>query len=157
MRGDYSYSDREYRRRRGSLLLKCLIALLMLIIIALASLLIYEIRFRDYQNPWAQAQAEKEAQEAAARIREEAEIAARKRLPDIQVEIEDRTTAGRQQFEFVQDELNNALELFSKLQKQFMQSYKSIQEIVRDHPGPDLDEDVPAGTASAEQEADSGE
>ena len=74
MRGDYSYSDREYRRRRGSLLLKCLIALL---IIALAALLIYEIRFRDYQNPWAQAQAEKEAQEAAERAAAEAARKAR--------------------------------------------------------------------------------
>lgn len=82
-----------------------------------------------------------EAQAEAGRIREEAENAAQKRLQDIQVEIDDRTTAGRQQFEFVQDELNNALELFSKLQKQFMQSYKAIQEIVRDHPGSDMDEE----------------
>lgn len=82
------------------------------------------------------------AKEAAVRIREEAETAAQKRLQDIQGEIEERTNAGRQQFEFVQDELNNALELFSKLQKQFMQSYKAIQEIVREHPeGPDIDEE----------------
>ena len=75
MRGDYSYSDREFRRRRGSLLLKCLIALLILIIIALAALLVYEIRFRNYQNPWAQAQAEKEAQEAAAEAARKAQEA----------------------------------------------------------------------------------
>ena len=95
-----------------------------------------------------------EAQTEAAKIREEAELAAQKRLQDIQVEIDDRTTAGRQQFEFVQDELNNALELFSKLQKQFMQSYKSIQEIVRDHPGTDMDEETRSG---ADQEVSSGE
>ena len=81
------------------------------------------------------------AQEEADQIREKAEQAIQKRLQDVQVEIDDRTSAGRQQFEFVQDELNNALELFSKLQKQFMHSYKTIQEIVRDHPeGPDMDE-----------------
>ena len=95
-----------------------------------------------------------EAQAEAAKIREEAELTAQKRLQDIQVEIDDRTTAGRQQFEFVQDELNNALELFSKLQKQFMQSYKSIQEIVREHPGPGIDEE---NQIIPEQEAGSGE
>ena len=80
------------------------------------------------------------AQEEADKIREKAEQAIQKRLQDVQVEIDDRTSAGRQQFEFVQDELNNALELFSKLQKQFMHSYKTIQEIVRDHPeGPDIE------------------
>ena len=94
-----------------------------------------------------------EARDEAARIREEAEHDLQKRLQDIQVEIDDRTTAGRQQFEFVQDELNNALELFSKLQKQFMQSYKAIQEIVREHPdGPDIDE---VSQIVPEQEADS--
>ena len=94
-----------------------------------------------------------EARDEAARIREEAEHDLQKRLQDIQVEIDDRTTAGRQQFEFVQDELNNALELFSKLQKQFMQSYKAIQEIVGEHPdGPDIDE---VSQIVPEQEADS--
>ena len=80
------------------------------------------------------------AKEEAAHICEAAEAEAQKRLREVEVEIDDRTTVGRQQFEFVQDELNNALELFSKLQKQFMHSYKTIQEIVRDHPeGPDIE------------------
>ena len=73
-RGDYSYSDRDNRYRRGSLLMKCLITILILAIIALAALLIYEVRFREYQNPWAQAQAQKESMEAAeAALREESE------------------------------------------------------------------------------------
>ena len=92
-----------------------------------------------------------EARTEAARIREEAELAVQQRLQEIQVEIDDRTSAGKQQFEFVQDELNNALELFSKLQKQFMHSYKAIQEIVRDHPeGPEIDE---IGTSAPDREA----
>ena len=95
------------------------------------------------------------ARAEAARICQEAEGAAQKRLNDVQAEIEDRTAAGRQEFEFVQEELNNALELFSKLQKQFMHSYKSIQEIVRSHSEvPDM-EDV--GRGSSVQEAGSGE
>ncbi len=95
------------------------------------------------------------AQEEADQIREKAEQAIQKRLQDVQVEIDDRTSAGRQQFEFVQDELNNALELFSKLQKQFMHSYKTIQEIVRDHPeGPDMEE---VSRAVPEEEAVKGE
>ena len=54
--------------------MKCLITILILAIIALAALLVYEIRFREYQNPWAQAQAQKESQEAAeAALREESE------------------------------------------------------------------------------------
>ena len=82
-----------------------------------------------------------EAQEEAARIREEADSAARKRLQDVQIEIDDRNAAGRLQFESVQEELNSALETFSKLQKQFMNSYKTIQQIVRDRPeGPDPDD-----------------
>ena len=66
MRGrDLSVTEREIRRRRGNLLLKCMIALLLLIIIALAALLIYELRFRSYQNPWAQAAAENGKAEGA--------------------------------------------------------------------------------------------
>ena len=96
-----------------------------------------------------------DAKAEAVRICEEAEKTAQKRLQDIQTEIEDRTTAGRQEFEFVQDELNNALELFSKLQKQFMHSYKSILEIVRSHSeGQVMDED--SRDISAEKE-ESGE
>ena len=96
-----------------------------------------------------------DARSEAARICQEAEGAAQKRLNDVQAEIEDRTAAGRQEFEFVQEELNNALELFSKLQKQFMHSYKSIQEIVRSHSEvPDMDE---VGRGSSAQEAGSGE
>ncbi len=53
-REEDSYSEREYRRRRGNLLLKCLIALLILLIIGLSALLVYEFRFRQYQNPWEQ-------------------------------------------------------------------------------------------------------
>ena len=88
--------------------------------------------------------AEQEAQEEAQRIREEAESAAQRRLDDVQIEIDDRNTAGRMQLESVQEELNSALDIFNKLQRQFMSSYKSIQQIVRDRPeGPDTDEDVP--------------
>ena len=67
---DLSVTEREIRRRRGNLLLKCMIALLLLIIIALAALLVYELRFRNYQNPWAQAAAE---QAAAASEKESSE------------------------------------------------------------------------------------
>ena len=81
-----------------------------------------------------------EAKEQAVSIREDAEEEAQKRLHELQRELEDRSSVGRQQLEFVQDELNGTLELFSKLQKQFMHSYKSIQEIVRDRPA-GLDED----------------
>lgn len=95
-----------------------------------------------------------EAQEEAARIKEEADSAARKRLQDVQIEIDDRNAAGRLQFESVQEELNSALETFSKLQKQFMNSYKTIQQIVRDRPeGPDPDE----GELFADRQGNSGD
>lgn len=110
--------------------------------------LIYESKIRAKQiireTEEEQKRILEEAQEEAQRIREEAESAAQRRLDDVQIEIDDRNTAGRMQLESVQEELNSALDIFNKLQRQFMSSYKSIQQIVRDRPeGPDTDEDVP--------------
>ena len=81
-----------------------------------------------------------EARSEAARIREEASGSAAKSIQDAQIEIDRRNRAGQVQYEAVQEEINNVMEIFNNLQKQFMSSYKTIQEIVRDRP--DADEDL---------------
>ncbi len=51
-REDMSYSERSVRRRRNSLIVKCLIAFLILLLAAMAALLLYETKIKVYQNPW---------------------------------------------------------------------------------------------------------
>ena len=45
--------EREIRGRRGHLLLKTLIALLILVLIGLIALLVYEVGLKKFNNPWA--------------------------------------------------------------------------------------------------------
>ena len=52
-REDLSVTEREIRRRRSSLIMKSLIALLILVLAGLAALLLYETKFKVYNNPWA--------------------------------------------------------------------------------------------------------
>ncbi len=52
-REDMSVSERSVRRRRNSLIMKCMIAFLILLLAAMAALLLYETKFKVYRNPWA--------------------------------------------------------------------------------------------------------
>ena len=70
-----------------------------------------------------------EARQEAARIREEAEATATQRLNDLQGEIDQRNRTGLVQYETVQEELNSVLEIFRQVQKQVMNSYRTIQTI----------------------------
>ena len=47
--------EREIRRRRSGLLLKCLIALLIFVSVGMIAWIIYETQFKEHKNPWTDA------------------------------------------------------------------------------------------------------
>ena len=49
---DKTVTEREIRRRRSSLLLKCLICVLIFVSVGMTALIIYETQFKDHKNPW---------------------------------------------------------------------------------------------------------
>ena len=96
--------------------------------------LIYEARVRAKQiNQETDAERQRilaEADEEARRIREEAQNEAQAVLADIDRQIEEKNQEGRSQYEAGQEELGSMVAIFSRVQKQFMNSYKDIQKIV---------------------------
>ena len=107
--------------------------------------LIYEARVRAKQiNQETDADRQRilaEAEEEARKIREDAQNEARSVLEDIDRQIEMKNQEGRSQYEAVQEELSNVVAIFSRVQRQFMTSYKDIQKIVGADPE-DLDSDA---------------
>ena len=95
--------------------------------------LVYEAKLRAKQiNRETDDEREKILEQAnadAERIRAEAESAAREQLKAIQEEIDQRNMNGKVQYEAVQEELNSVLETFRQVQKQVMNSYRTIQTI----------------------------
>ncbi len=106
--------------------------------------LVYEAKLRAKQiNRETDEERQKildEARAEADRIRREAEENAGRLLNDVQAEIEQRNRTGQVQYESVQEELNNVLDIFRQVQKQVMNSYRSIQQIASGRVA-DLDEE----------------
>ncbi len=95
--------------------------------------LVYEAKIRAKQIT-RESEEEKErileeAKTEAGRIRTEAEGVIRQQLQAAQEEIDQRNMTGKVQYEAVQEELNSVLEIFRQVQKQVMNSYRSIQTI----------------------------
>ena len=95
--------------------------------------LVYEAKLRAKQiNRETDDERERILEEARAdadRIRQEAESSALQRLTEVQGEIDQRNKNGLVQYETVQEELNSVLEIFRQVQKQVMNSYRTIQMI----------------------------
>ena len=71
-----------------------------------------------------------EAQNESDKIRAAARKAAKECLDSVQKEIDDRLLEGKKKYLAVQEELNEIVELINKLQRRFMQSYKSVHSII---------------------------
>ena len=100
--------------------------------------LIYEAKIRAKQID-RETEAEKqrrisEAETEARKIRDEAQVEAQKTLAGVQKEVDEINREGKQKYEAVQEELANVVEIFNRVQKQFMNSYKTIQDIVNESP-----------------------
>ena len=52
---DRTVIEREIRRRRSNLLLKCLIAVLIFVSVGMTALIVYETKFKEHKNPWTDA------------------------------------------------------------------------------------------------------
>ena len=67
MRGkrDTTVIEREIRRRRSSLLLKCLIAVLIFLSVGMIAWILYDTQFKEHTNPWTKAGSEILAQKSA--------------------------------------------------------------------------------------------
>lgn len=81
----------------------------------------------------ARAEAEKvqsDAQAEADRILEDVRTKAEQELQDSTREVDRKTQESHQKYEAVQEELNNVVGLLNRVQRLFMQSYKSIQTMV---------------------------
>ena len=59
-------TEREIRRRRSSLMLKCLIAVLIFLSIVLIAWIIYDTQFKKHDNPWTSAGGEAKAENPSA-------------------------------------------------------------------------------------------
>jgi chromosome segregation ATPase len=101
--------------------------------------LIYEAKIRAKQTDReTEAQRQRilaDAQADAQRIREEAQAEAQKTLDDVQRQVDEKMQEGKLQYNAVQEELSRIVAIFSKVQKQFMNSYRDIQKIVNENPG----------------------
>lgn len=98
--------------------------------------LIYEAKLRAKQvDRDTEAQKQKilaEAQTEAQQIRDNAAAEGEKMIEDVEKQIEEKNRNGKMQYEAVQEELAHVIEIFNQVQKQFMNSYREIQNIVSD-------------------------
>ena len=98
--------------------------------------LIYEAKLRAKQvDRDTEAQKQKilaEAQTEAQQIRDNAAAEGEKMMEDVEKQIEEKNRNGKMQYEAVQEELAHVIEIFNQVQKQFMNSYREIQNIVSD-------------------------
>lgn len=74
-------------------------------------------------------QIREDAEADARRIKEEAGTDAQKMRDDARRTVEDQRAEGQAKYEAAQEELTGVVEQFGRIQHQFMQSYKTIQEI----------------------------
>ena len=102
--------------------------------------LIYEAKLRAKQiDRDTEAQKQRilaEAQTEAQQIRDNAAAEGEKMLEDVEKQIDEKNRNGKMQYEAVQEELAHVVEIFNQVQKQFMNSYREIQNIISDVNGP---------------------
>ena len=79
----------------------------------------------------------KDAEEQRRTILESADAEAKATIDAVQTEIDRRIDEGEQRYKSVEEELQGILGLVNQVQKKFMESYRSIHNIVRDMPGLD--------------------
>lgn len=101
--------------------------------------LIYEAKIRAKQVD-RETEAERqrilaEANSEAQKIRDEAQVEAKQLLDETQKKIDEKNRDGRLQYAAIQEELAHVIETFNQVQKQFMNSYRDIQNIVNEEPG----------------------
>ena len=77
----------------------------------------------------------RDAEEKRKTILDEADAEANRKIEAVQTEIDKRIDEGEQRYKTIEEELENLLSLVNQVQKKFMESYRSIHNIVRDMPG----------------------
>ena len=92
--------------------------------------LVYDSKIRSEQMI-------KDAEEQRRTILESADAEAKATIDAAQTEIDRRIDEGEQRYKSVEEELQGILGLVNQVQKKFMESYRSIHNIVRDMPGLD--------------------
>ncbi len=92
--------------------------------------LVYDSKIRSEQMI-------KDAEEQRRTILESADAEAKATIDAVQTEIDRRIDEGEQRYKSVEEELQGILGLVNQVQKKFMESYRSIHNIVRDMPGLD--------------------
>lgn len=90
--------------------------------------LVYDAKIRSEQMI-------REAEEQRRQILESADNEAKQKIDDVQFEIDKRIDEGEQRYKTVEEELQGILGMINQVQKKFMESYRSINGIVRDLPG----------------------
>ena len=90
--------------------------------------LVYDARIRSDQMI-------REAEDQRRVILESADLEAKQKIDDVQTEIDKRIDEGEQRYKTVEEELQSILGMINQVQKKFMESYRSINGIVRDLPG----------------------
>ena len=90
--------------------------------------LVYDAKIRSEQMI-------RDAEEQRRAILESADQEAKQKIDDVQIEIDKRIDEGEQRYKTVEEELQGILGMINQVQKKFMESYRSINGIVRDLPG----------------------
>jgi len=90
--------------------------------------LVYDAKIRSEQMI-------RDAEEQRRQILESADNEAKQKIDDVQFEIDRRIDEGEQRYKTVEEELQGILGMINQVQKKFMESYRSINGIVRDLPG----------------------
>ncbi|MBR2187836.1 MAG: hypothetical protein IJ860_00265 [Eubacterium sp.] len=90
--------------------------------------LVYDAKIRSDQMI-------RDAEEQRRAILDSADLEAKQKIDDVQTEIDRRIDEGEQRYKTVEEELQGILGLINQVQKKFMESYRSINGIVRDMPG----------------------
>ena len=77
----------------------------------------------------------RDAETKREKIIADADAEARRKIDAIQAEIDKRIDDGEQRYKAVEEELENIVDTVNKVQRKFMDSYRSIHRIVQDVPG----------------------
>lgn len=85
-----------------------------------------------------------EANEQKEQILEQAQEAAQKCIESVQKEVDEKLLEGRKKYAAVQEELNGTVDLMNQVQRRFMESCKSIHNLVSTMPESlqDLEDDM---------------
>lgn len=113
--------------------------------------LVYESKVKSEQIVGA---ARREAEEIVRNAGDEAA----KKVASVQGQIDAKLNDGRKKYLHVQDEMNEIVDMFNKMQKKFMQSYKEVHEIIQSMPASlsdiKIDSDEPLILYDSEEDFD---